>query len=138
MTIARICHGCRQIAMTHKGYCADCQPTFNTRKNTRPIHREIHNTARWRTARKRALTRDAHTCTRCGQPANTAHHADNYDDPFNVDLLETLCQSCHGRIDGQKSHQPSRATMIGGMTPTPIHTVGDPCKYPRLGLREKY
>ncbi len=107
MTVAHICHGCKRITQTRDGYCQDCRPAVTHARNNRPVSR-IYSTAGWKRARVRALNRDGHTCTRCGAPANTVHHADGYDDPFNSDLLESLCASCHAREDGRRSHQPSR------------------------------
>ena len=49
-------------------------------------------------SRKRALHRDGYTCRRCGAGATTVHHADGYEQPYQLDGLVSLCAQCHGSL----------------------------------------
>jgi len=62
----------------------------------------------WPTMRSKALDRDEHTCQSCGETDNIhVHHItprrcfENPDDSNTMDNLISLCNSCHGRFEGQ-------------------------------------
>jgi ribosomal protein S27AE len=65
----------------------------------------------WRSARRKALTRDNHECQRCGDGRSEigrnpdVHHIkpveqfDDYNDAHTLDNLVTLCPSCHKKVE---------------------------------------
>jgi 5-methylcytosine-specific restriction endonuclease McrA len=106
MTRNGICHSCNQLRPTTRGYCHDCAPAQQRARNHRPLHTILQN-PRYKKARARTIRRDQGTCQQCGEPGASVHH-ETYDDPYNEDTMITLCASCHARLDGRRSHKPSR------------------------------
>jgi 5-methylcytosine-specific restriction endonuclease McrA len=77
--------------------------------------RSIWLDPRWKKARAEAITRDQHQCRACGATTRLTVHHTTYAQPFDVGTLVTLCQSCHGKIDGPKA-RGGRRSRVGGVT----------------------
>jgi 5-methylcytosine-specific restriction endonuclease McrA len=60
----------------------------------------------WRETRRRVLRRDDNHCTRCGASGEeavlTAHRIGGGWHDADLDQYVTLCQRCHGSVDGGK------------------------------------
>ena len=65
----------------------------------------------WQAARQARLTRDNHMCRECLRegritPANTVHHiveiTEDWSKRLDLDNLESLCASCHGKVEAAK------------------------------------
>jgi 5-methylcytosine-specific restriction endonuclease McrA len=103
MPLLHACPNCG-TAKVGTGRCTRCTKQHNRQRNQRTKHTEIWNTPAWRQTRALVLTRDDHTCTRCGKPGTIAHHH-HYHDPFNPDTCTTLCHTCSGVIDAPKANR---------------------------------
>lgn len=84
-------------------------------RNGNPTHVKPH-------IRKKILTRDNHTCQRCGGVGVEVDHINNtrgpgYDD---LDNLQALCVSCH-KAKTQREAQAGRAARVARVKrpPTP-------------------
>ena len=81
-------------------------------RSTNPRHsdayRDYINSPQWKAKREAVLTRDKHTCRRCGQAATEVHHK-TYDhlgqEPYCD--LESLCAECHRKADQERESKKS-------------------------------
>jgi 5-methylcytosine-specific restriction endonuclease McrA len=120
--------GCASVRGVSR-VCLDCgrafQPVPGRRRNNRcPEHaevpqerdtkrktlwnkahagkRRVYLTQKWQRVRKVVLERDDRTCRRCGQPGNVVHHLEAARvsaEPYNPDMLVTVCRVCSGHLD---------------------------------------
>lgn len=95
---------------------AELQHQADTKRKTHwnkahPGARRVYQTLAWQRVRKVVLERDDHTCRRCGNPGNVVHHlkpARVSAEPYNPDLLVTVCRACSGRLDGGRRYPKDR------------------------------
>ncbi len=103
----RLCStpGCTKEATTGLR-CRTHERERNRRHTTE--HKPLYATRKWKFTRRRVLF-DRPLCERCGAIAEDVHHRDGYEDPYDLDGLEPLCHSCHGKV--------TRAEQLaGGLT----------------------
>jgi 5-methylcytosine-specific restriction endonuclease McrA len=109
-------------------HCAEHEPQRRARTNRRHAqakhHRQprhgINSTAAWRKARASVLQRDG-GCIHCGSTTDlTAHHIAGYEDPYNTDMIVTLCRRCHGSIHGGNNSRRNRVAGTPTDTTAPI------------------
>jgi 5-methylcytosine-specific restriction endonuclease McrA len=84
---------------------------------THPGARRVYQTQAWQKARQAVLERDDHTCRRCGQPGNVVHHqvpARVSDEPYDPDLLITVCRRCSGELDGGRRYAKAASWNASG------------------------
>ena len=118
----KVCNSCGSLHDQHRSpVCPTCDTTRKRHRPNRgprnrwreqtPEQREanrIYHTAKWRKVRQQALIRDGYRCQHCGTTQHLIVHHDIEvtKDPgqaFNLDNLETLCRSCHGRTHTERN-----------------------------------
>lgn len=97
----RICPSCSRMA---QGDC-DCPGSAATRQRAEERRlvrrrRDGRNLGAWQRTRHAVLARDEHTCTYCGDPANSVHSLDGGYHHADPDAYRAACVPCHGRLDG--------------------------------------
>ena len=91
--------------------CKDCfvpEPRRRTREQRQAW--SLYGTAKWKKVRALALERDGYRCRVCGTSEHLIVHHDvevNKDAglALDVDNLETLCRTCHGRTHAHRRSQ---------------------------------
>src|SRR4051812_5140554 len=107
--------GCPCYSIDGRSYCGNhlrsAQQAAYQTKRANPLEarrQAIYQDPRWRSARAVVLHRDGYECQSCS--ATTDLVVDhifglfNSADPFDPSELQTLCRSCSGKKDGQRSH----------------------------------
>jgi 5-methylcytosine-specific restriction endonuclease McrA len=126
MPIASICLDCNRLYVAPPetrtyGRCPTCYPAYSARK-PRGKHRNttkrknannFYSSTAWRTARTKARARDG-CCTKCGTTDYlTVHHITPVNEAphlaLDLDNLQTLCRSCHGRASNNTRRVRERA-----------------------------
>jgi transposase-like protein len=118
--IATICVTCGTITPdARRGRCEHCYTEWThkdgQRRQAHP-RTAIYANPKWKTAARACLTRDHWACVECGRHRsqlnpNERLSADHTTpvleclDPYDVDGLRTLCNTCHGAKDGTRAHQ---------------------------------
>jgi 5-methylcytosine-specific restriction endonuclease McrA len=110
MSIGTICPACGEISI---GRCA-------CRHSPYEVRRSVYDSPRWRNyTRPIVLERDDRTCCSCGGPGTVVDHVVPIGlllelelDVFDPAECQTLCLSCSGRKDGQRSSTP-RSPVAG-------------------------
>lgn len=107
--------GCPEYAIPGKSRCERHEAEAVKNRNSE----NPGTTPEWRRARKAALERDGHRCTRCGKTQAQAkaeskhnrglevHHMDgegsSRQGPHDLDKLATLCHGCHKAVRVKKT-----------------------------------
>jgi len=72
---------------------------------------------KWQRKRLEIMNRDNFTCQKCGDTETTlhVHHLEynDFDEPWKISnkKLITLCEDCHGEVEGLKEYEPEFETI---------------------------
>lgn len=105
----RVCKHPRCNTLCSKTYCNKHSNYSSTiyndkRKNDKAI--KFYRSKQWVDKRLDILKRDAFMCVMCGGEANLVHHVVevrvDFDKRLDDDNLQSVCRSCHNKIDHKK------------------------------------
>lgn len=105
----KVCKYPKCHILTKQTYCDKHKRNNNKyyndkRKNDDAM--KFYRSKEWREKRIEILKRDCFTCVKCGGVANLVHHKTelrvDYTKRLDDDNLESVCKSCHNKIDHQK------------------------------------
>jgi 5-methylcytosine-specific restriction endonuclease McrA len=102
---APVCQSCARPPSFGRGYRRRRQWTPEQLERQR-----IYGTAGWKKVRALALERDGYRCRACGSSEHLIVHHDvevqkDAALALDVDNLETLCRTCHGRTHAHRRSQ---------------------------------
>lgn len=106
----KVCKYPRCNKLTNKTYCSKHQSSNSKRYNEYRKNDDamkFYKSREWREKRQEILKRDCFTCVMCGGEANLVHHKVevrvDYSKRLDSDNLESVCKSCHNKIEHYKS-----------------------------------
>lgn len=139
--ISTICLDCGDLTATPtSGRCPRCLPEYRARNakrrkpkdeakrterglRVRAEHHAIVGTRRWRRTAEVVKRRDGFACVLCGATERlTVDHVDGArgsENPYDPDGCQTLCRSCHARVENERRRRVRRgggSNTKGGAT----------------------